>query len=132
MRSALLLTPIALAACATTPSDYARPFPADKPATQTVNIQVLRDQTSITFTNTTARSFPPGSLWLNQWYSRPLPALAIGETLNFPLREFRSEHDEPYPAGGFFATRASERLVSAQIETDADLVNLIVVAPRDQ
>jgi hypothetical protein len=92
-----------------------------------VDIQVFRHGTIIRFTNTTARSFPAGRMWLNQWYSREIPPLGVGEKMQLSLREFKDQYGESFRAGGFFATRRPAKLVLAQLDVDDELVGLVVI-----
>ncbi|MEN0019763.1 MAG: hypothetical protein AAF747_02650 [Planctomycetota bacterium] len=111
--------------------NYARPFPAGLEQTEQVDVQVQRDSTEITFTNTTATSFPPATMWLNRRFSRPVPSLGVGETITLKLRDFVDENNERFRAGGFFATDLPADLVLAQLETvrndQVALVGFVVV-----
>jgi len=100
------------------------------PIGDTLNIQVVREGTGITITNTTASPIPPTTLWLNKWYSRPIDEVGIGETVRYDLREFRDAFSEPFRAGGFWATDEGDPLVTAHLEEGGRLVGLIVVARR--
>jgi len=93
-------------------------------------VQVIRDGTTITITNTTAAAIPATTLWLNKWYSRPLERLEVGETVRFNLREFCDAFSQSFRDGGFWATDAGDPLVSAHIERDGALVALVVVTRR--
>lgn len=118
-----------LGGCATGP-DESRAGPA-YPAMdqeQTLDIQVVRDETVITLTNTTVMPFKDARLWLNRWYSHPVDRFDVGQTLELSLWEFYDEFGEPFEAGGFFATRRPDRLVLAQLEADGELYGLVVVA----
>lgn len=99
---------------------------------QTLNIQVFRRETHIEFTNTTARNFGPGRLWLNGWYSCDLPSLAIGETVNLPLRDFKDRFGGSFRSGGFFATEPAERLALAEIQVGGEMLGMIVVGGDEQ
>jgi len=88
-------------------------FPEDKAQSTTLDIQVVRDETSLKFTNTTAHKFGRSRLWLNRWYSHEIPGLDVGQTLAFNLGEFRDTFGDAFRAGGFWATRNAERLVEA-------------------
>ncbi len=131
--TALLLLLALLTACqAQGPVDYARPYPGRLAQKGNVNIQVVRQTTTIELTNTTARAFGPSTIWLNARYSRPIPELKVGQTLTLSMKEFRDEHGDAFRHGGFFAAEAPDRLVLAQIETtDAEgqpeLIGLVVV-----
>ncbi len=133
------LCTLALTGCSSTPDtvDYARPFPRELARGETLDIQVFRDNQDIEFTNTTAKSYPAGTLWLNGRYSRPIPGLAVGETLKFRLREFRDQYNDHFREGGFFATEKPDRLVLAQLETTAPggeplMLGLIVVGTGNE
>jgi hypothetical protein len=99
---------------------------------QTLDIQVVRDVTVVRLTNTTPKSFGPSRLWVNRWYSKPIEKLDVGQTLELSLWDFRDEHGEPFHAGGFFATKRPEPLVQAQLETEGQMLGLVVVSiPED-
>lgn len=110
--------------------EYAKPFPTQSRIGETINVQVVREGTRITITNTTANPIPDTTLWLNKWYSRPFERLDVGETVRYDLREFRDAFSEPFRAGGFWATDAGDPLVAAHLEENGTLVGLIVVSRR--
>jgi hypothetical protein len=110
--------------------DYARPMPGTLTEGEVLNIQVLRSVTRLRLTNTTSRSFEGCTLWLNQRYSRPVGDLAVGETLDLPLREFVDEFGDTFRAGGFFATRDPDPVVLAELETGETLFGLLVGGNR--
>ncbi len=112
-------------------SDYAQAYPERKRVAPTLDIQVVREATHVRLTNSTARSFPRCNLWLNQWYVRPIKGLGVGESLRLPLSEFVDAHSESYRGGGFFATRAPDRLVSAHLEVDDAIYPLVVAYIRE-
>lgn len=125
---------VLLAACSSgpLPITQGRAFPPELRQTEVLDIQVFRHETRIEFTNTTARSIPAGTMWLNRRFSRAMPAIAVGQSFDLALDEFQDEYGENFRAGGFFATREPETLVQAQIETtDAEgkptLLGLIVI-----
>lgn len=132
LAAALCLSAFAalLTACQSHPSaDLSAPvYPDDKAQASTLDIQVVRDETRIRLTNTTARAFGKSRLWINRWFSRDIESFEVGQTLDFDLSDFRDQYSEPFRAGGFFATKNPERLVLAQLETADSLVGLIVVA----
>ena len=114
------------------PITQGRAFPPELRQTEVLDIQVFRHETRIEFTNTTARSIPAGTMWLNRRFSRAMPPIAVGQSFELALDEFQDEFGEAFRAGGFFATREPETLVQAQIETtDAEgkptLLGLIVI-----
>lgn len=112
--------------------DQGRVFPNDLPQLRVVDVQVLREETEITMTNTSAESLPAGWLWINRWFSAPVDGLAVGQTRTLSLAEFRDEYGMAFRAGGFFATRAAERVVSAQYETEAGLIGFIVIREQSR
>lgn len=115
---------------------YDRPFPAELAQTETLDIQVIRrPETRITMTNTTARSFGPSTVWLNGRFSRPIDGFRAGQTLTLDLYDFRDEFGETFRAGGFFATKAPEKIMHAQLETlvdgDSRMIGLVMVDQDD-
>lgn len=101
-----------------------------------LDVQVVRDDTVITMTNTTARGFGPSRLWVNGWYSLEIEGFAVGQTLKLSLHDFKDRYGTAFRAGGFWATRRPERLVLAQIEPlDAEpreLIGLVVVGRGEE
>lgn len=129
-----LLAAMTLAGCQSGPSAAATgpAYPEEKAQTTTLDIQVVRDETRISLTNTTARAFGKSRLWINRWFSRDIEQFDVGQTLEFDLTEFRDQYGESFRAGGFFATKKPERLVLAQLETADTLVGLVVVARAEE
>ena len=127
----LLLGTTLLSACASAPgAGAARPFPPDAKQADTVDIQVMRRETVITLTNTSARSFAPGTLWINRQYSAPIGALDVGQTVTLPLSSFRNEYSESFRGGGFFATEKPDVIAQVLLEQDGALVGLVMVGDR--
>lgn len=107
-------------------------YPEDKPQDAVLDIQVVRDETQVTMTNTTATAFGPSRLWLNRWYSREIDGLDVGQTIELSLAEFKDRYGEPFRAGGFFATRRPDRLAQMQLQTqDGRMLGLICIPERD-
>lgn len=136
----LLVAPVlilALGGCASRgPKPSGRVFPATTPQSSLADVHVFRDGTNIRLTNSTAHAFGPCVLWINRAYSRELPGLAVGETLELDLREFIDEHGARFRAGGFFSTEPPKRVVLVQIaEAGQDgaptLTGLIAIAEPD-
>lgn len=127
--SALLCVSLLLAACTTArdPKLAGPDYPEAKPQGQTLDIQVVRGETTLTLTNTTARSFGRSRLWVNRWYSREIDKLDVGQTLELDLSSFRDIYGEAFRAGGFFATRKPDRVELVQLETADTLLGLIAV-----
>lgn len=133
-RALVPLSLLFLASCATrpTPVPYARLYPSDLPRGKPLDIQVIKHDTTLELTNTTAMAFGPSTIWLNSYYSKPIDGLEVAERLELPLSGFRNEYSEKFRGGGFWATEAPERLVLAELETTGKdgkpvLLGLIVV-----
>jgi hypothetical protein len=119
--------------CARVPNpDLAGPAYPEREQTRTLDIQVVREETVIRLTNTTARGFGKCRLWMNRWYSLAIDKFDVGQTLELDLGAFRDEHGEAFEAGGFFAIKKPDPLVMAQLETGEEMLGLVVVsAPED-
>lgn len=96
-----------------------------------LNVQVFRDETTITITNTTSDPIAAGRIWANGWYSTEFKGLGVGETVVLNLDEFRDQYGDAFRAGGFFAAKKPERLVLAQIHTEGQVLGLVVVGGQD-
>jgi hypothetical protein len=94
-------------------------YPPVKQA-RVIDVQVLRDETVVTMTNTTAADLPAGLLWINAWFSRPFEGLKIGQTVTLRLASFEDRFGMPFRAGGFFAVELPDRLVLAQVQPRVD------------
>lgn len=105
-------------------------YPMHKAQTRVLDIQVIRRQTQITMTNTSAENLPPGRMWVNAEYVRDFDGLGIGQTTTLSLLDFRNEFGETFRAGGFFATRVPADLVQVQLEDESAMIGLIVVNGR--
>ncbi|MBY0261984.1 MAG: hypothetical protein K2Q20_06550 [Phycisphaerales bacterium] len=119
----------ALSACTTSrdPNLAGPDYPVAKAQGQTLDIQVVRGETALTLTNTTARSFGRSRLWVNRWYSREIEALEVGQSLELDLDSFRDIYGEAFRAGGFFATRKPDRVELVQLETADTMLGLVAV-----
>lgn len=93
-----------------------------------LDVQVVRDDTVISFTNTTAHPLPAGRLWVNQWYSREFEGMAIGESKTIGLGEFKDMYGESFRAGGFFATQRPTLLSLVQLEHDGVMDGFVTAA----
>lgn len=115
---------------------YDRPFPQQLIQHEVLDVQVIRrPETTITLTNTTARSFGPSTLWLNGRFNRPIEGFAPGQTLKLDLYDFRDEFSENFRGGGFFATKRPDQVTHAQLETLVDgesaLIGLVVIGQSE-
>lgn len=122
-----------LGACSSAPKQIVQgeKYPDKIRRAGSVDIQVFRHDTDIEFTNTTARSFGPSTLWLNGRFSHRLDGLALGQTMKLPLKSFTDEFGEHFRGGGFFATQRPERLGLAELQTGDELLGLIVVGNEE-
>ena len=114
------------------PESYARAYPYEVGQSVVHDIQVFRAGTRLKLTNTTARSFGPGTVWVNQRFSRPVEGLGVGASLDLDLYEFVDEFGETFRAGGFFATQDPDPVVLVQYETAADEAVHGFVLVRDE
>jgi hypothetical protein len=106
-------------------------FPDAAEQAGVLDIHVLRDGTTITFTNTTARAFGPARVWVNRWYGLAIDGLAVGQTVTLELSTFTDRYGQAFRAGGFFATEAAEPVVQVQVQEEAGpLLGLVVVGGR--
>ncbi len=115
----LILAPLLLAGCASTPDAGApaRAYPEAMQQYGTLDIQVFRRSREIEFTNTTPRAFGKSTLWLNRRFAYDLASIGVGETITLPLEAFVDENDERFKAGGFFAGYIPDIIALAQLET---------------
>lgn len=117
---------------------YGKPgarYPYTSEQAEVLDVQVFLQPTELVFTNSTARSFGPTRVWLNQRFSREIDGIDVGQTVRIDLAGFRDEFGERWRGGGFFATEQPERLVLAQLEPlDADtrtIIGMVVVAREE-
>jgi hypothetical protein len=106
-------------------------YPDAMPRGSTAPVQVFREVSTLRLTNTTARTFGPGRLWLNQQYSTEVGPFEPGQTLELDLRSFVDEFGDVYRAGGFFAQREPAAVVLAEMESgpsdNRELIGFVVV-----
>jgi hypothetical protein len=111
---------VMLAGCASRGElDSGPVYPRASQRLETLDVHAFRQGTDLRLTNTTARSFGPGMLWLNGRYGYAIEGLAIGETLRVPLSEFVDEQGRRFGAGGFFAAEPPELLALVELTLDA-------------
>lgn len=101
------------------PGPDAREYPDAHTQVAVADIQVRRDGPTLTLTNTTAHAFGPSTIWLNARFFKNVEGFAVGETLELDSREFEDMYGDTFKGGGFFAWHNPERLVLAQLETQA-------------
>jgi hypothetical protein len=130
-----LVALLSLAGCDSAPKrDYvaAREFPSELKRSVVLDVQVVRDVTQISSTNSSARAFAePTTMWINRRFSRPIGAWGVGETLTIDLEQFRDNFGEQFRAGGFFSANRPDDVVLVELETGEgdgrELVGLVVV-----
>ncbi|MEQ8943709.1 MAG: hypothetical protein RIC94_04035 [Phycisphaerales bacterium] len=108
-----------LTGCASTGElDSGPVYPQASDRVETLDIHAFRSGTRLRLTNTTGRSFGPGTLWLNGRYGYAIDGLAIGQTLELPLTRFVDEQGRRFGAGGFFAAERPELLALVELTVD--------------
>lgn len=118
-RTLLALALLALPGCSSAPKEkpIGPVYPRQMPQYAVLDIQVFRRTTTMEFTNTTPRAFGQSRLWLNTRFSRPIDAIAVGETVELSLEDFVDENGDRFKAGGFFAGYVPDIISLAQLET---------------
>jgi hypothetical protein len=130
LATALLAALVAAAGCSSSGTIESGPEYPNR-AAGSVDIQVVRDETVIRMTNTTARNLPAGRLWINRWYSHDFPGLAIGDSVTMDLSQFKDQYGDTFRAGGYFATDRPTKVVQAQLETESELIGFVVVGNQE-
>ncbi|MFT3686975.1 MAG: hypothetical protein QM783_18985 [Phycisphaerales bacterium] len=121
-----------LAACSSKPATITNgPIYPDRKQTSVIDVQVIRHTTTVTMTNTSARTFDNARLWANQWYSHELPSWKPGESLTLGLADFKDRYGQPMRAGGFWAIDNPEKLVLMQVEQGQETIGLIVIGQAE-
>ena len=95
-------------------------YPEELQRRETLDIHAFRQGTRLRLTNTTGRSFGPGTLWLNGRYGYAIDGLDIGQTLSVPLERFIDEQGRRFGAGGFFAAERPELLALVELTVQED------------
>ncbi|GJQ29155.1 MAG: hypothetical protein HBSAPP03_10390 [Phycisphaerae bacterium] len=95
-------------------------YPEGTRTRRPVDIQAFREGTRLTLTNTTAQAFGPSTLWANMRFGMAIDGLAVGQTLDLDLRDFKDQYGSAFRAGGFFASERPQRLVMLEIETHGE------------
>lgn len=127
---ALTLIACTIPACAPASKDPGPAYPSTITQSGALDIHVFKTDTTVVFTNSTARNLPAGRLWLNGWWSAPTEPIPIGQAVEMPLDAFVDRDGDVFRGGGFFASRDPQRLVRAQLQTQDQLLGLVVVQDR--
>ena len=106
-----------------------RGYPRDLHRTETVDIQVFRDGSTIELVNATPKGYRDFDLWINQRYVRRIAVLPAGKTIEVSLWGFFDERGETLNAGGFLTTDLPTPvyLVEIQEVEGKPLVGLIAI-----
>ena len=125
---------LSLTACHTAqdPALAGPAYPAEKAQVRTLDIQVVRTETSIRLTNTTARAYGKSRLWINRWYSAEIASLGVGESVELRQDAFRDQYGESFRGGGFFATRKPQKVDLVQLETSDGILGLVAVGKETE
>ena len=109
------------------------PYPMGLHVSNSVPIQVIRDEEFVKIVNSTADDYNSAILWVNQRYSAKLAPLLAGQTMRVNLWSLRDSFGEQFNAGGIWRTDEPTPLVIAelQISDDNPLVGLIVIGQQD-
>lgn len=120
----LLAAPLVSLGCQRESAIIDAPHYPEKPLRAgVVDVQVARDGSDLSLTNTTASTLGPGRLWVNSWYSIDFPALAIGQSRTLDLYNFQDRYGTPFRGGGFFASERSDRVVLVELESSGSSDN---------
>ncbi len=122
----------ALAGCQAPPPDISKAtgrYPFDLHTTNSVSIQVIRDQEYIKIVNSTANDFTESMLWVNQQYTQSLPPMPAGSTISVNLWNCYDSLGDQFNAGGFWRTDEPTSLVIAELQQGESqpLVGLLVI-----
>lgn len=96
-----------------------------------LDVQSFRDETQLAIINTSERAFGPSRLWINQWYSREIDGLGVGQKITLDLYTFKDRYGTAFRAGGFFATDRPDRVALLQIEETGATTGLISVGQTE-
>ena len=111
------------------PAWATRPYPENLHTTDTVDMQVFRNETKIEVVNSTARSYQHFDMWINQRYVAHVESLPAGETVTLSLWDFHDVYGNSFNAGGFFRTVEATplRMVEIQPGPDQRMVGLVTI-----
>jgi hypothetical protein len=115
------------------PAMATRAYPEQLHTTDTVDMQVFRDDTTIELVNTTANTYTDVDVWLNQRYVLRVDELPAGGSLTLSLWDFYDERGEVFNAGGLFRSvdPTPLRLVELQTSDTEPMVGLITIRAED-
>jgi hypothetical protein len=115
------------------PNLASRPYPMELHVQDSVPIQVIRQEEYVDIVNSTADDYNNATLWVNQRYSKEIPALEAGATMRINLWSLHDSYGEQFNAGGVWRTDEPTQLVLAELQTGEDqpLVGLIVIGKQE-
>jgi hypothetical protein len=107
-------------------------YPLDLHTSNSISIQVIRDQEYVKIVNSTAYDFTESMLWVNQQYTQPLPPMLAGSTIRVNLWDCFDSLGDQFNAGGFWRTDEPTKLVIAELQQSdfQPLVGLIVIGEK--
>ena len=129
---ALMLLALACAGCQNpsgNPALATMPYPMELHKSESVPIQVHRNEEFLEIVNSTAVDYERAILWINQRFSKELQPLLAGSTLRVDLWSLRDVFGEQFNAGGIWRTDEPTPVVIAELQTNESqsLVGLVVI-----
>lgn len=97
-----------------------------------LDIVVVREGSSITLTNRTARSYAGMQLWLNQQYVREVDQIEIGTNPDMALESLLNRHSESFPIGTFLQPDLARPVISAELYDPASNVRYRLTVQPDK
>jgi hypothetical protein len=115
------------------PAWATKPYPEQLHTTDTVDMQVFRNDTNIEIINSTASSYSDFDMWINQRYVAHVESLPAGQSITLSLWDFRDVYGNKFNAGGFFRTIEATplRMVEIQQRPDQKLIGLVTIRAED-
>lgn len=102
------------------PAQATRPYPAQLPQAEVIDVQVFRDGGYLIIVNATPQSFRDVDVWVNRRYMWHLDALDAGQSRRVWFGDFFDHWGETPVAGGFFRTDRPTPVVLVQFQLGAD------------
>lgn len=109
------------------------PYPIELHVSNSVPIQVIRDEEYVRVVNSTADDYNDATLWVNQRYAVKISPLLAGKTMKLNLWSLRDSYGEQFNAGGVWRTDEPTPLVIAELQVaeDQPLVGLVVIGLQE-
>ena len=106
-------------------------YPGKSPYGPDLDIVVIREGSSITLTNRTARSYADMQIWLNQQYVRQAEPITIGKNDEVHLATFVNRLRESFPIGSFLQPETAKAVISAELYDPAGNVRYRLTVQPD-